>query len=121
MGTERLYEAALRGPTRRAVFFALLAFQFFLVALAITLVFYEPSWFKSHPLLDKYVGFLRILAVTALIGIPLLVLNRNPREAAIRGSSVRLSERQFPELYAELLKHCARLGMQRPPELFLTA
>lgn len=104
----------------RPIFFASVALNFILMALAITLVFYEPPWIKSHPVLGKDIAFLRVLAITALVGIPLLVLNRNRRESSIRGSSVRLSERQFPDVYAILRSHCQRLGMTEVPELFLT-
>jgi hypothetical protein len=63
---------------------------------------------------------LRALAITALVGIPLLVLNPNRRESSIRGNSVHLSNKQFPEIYAILQSHCQRLGMTEVPELFLT-
>jgi len=120
MATELLDESVLRDPTERPIFIASVIFNFVLMAIAIALVFYQPPWLRTHPILGKDIGFLRVLAVSALIGIPLLVLNRNRRESAIRGSSVRLSEHQFPEIYAVLLRHCERLGMKDPPELFLT-
>jgi hypothetical protein len=120
MTTELLDESVLRDPTERPIFYASVALNFVLMALAIALIFYQPAWLRTHPVIAKDIGFLRVLAVTALIGIPLLVLNRNRREAAIRGSSVRLSEHQFPEIYAILKAHCKRLGMEHPPELFLT-
>jgi hypothetical protein len=118
---ERVDEAALRHPLERPIFFATVAANFLLMALAIGLIFYEPAWVKQHVLLDKYIGILRVLAITALIGIPLLVLNRNRRESVIRGNSVRLSEEQFPQIYAILQQYCRQLGMTETPELFLTA
>lgn len=120
MATELLDESVLRDPTERPIFYASVALNFVLMALAITLIFYQPPWLRTHPVLGKDIGFLRVLAITALVGIPLLVLNRNRRESAIRGSSVRISERQFPDIYAVLKAHCARLGMTKLPELFLT-
>ncbi|MGB6521224.1 MAG: hypothetical protein WBE83_05575, partial [Candidatus Cybelea sp.] len=104
-------EALLRDPLERPIFIASVALNFVLMALALALVFYTPGWLKSHALLNKDITFLRILAITALVGIPLLVLNRNRRESAVRGNSVRLSETQFPEVYAILTDHCRRLGM----------
>jgi hypothetical protein len=56
-----------------------------------------------------------------LVGIPLLVLNRNRRESSIRGNSIRVSASQFPEVYAVLLDHCRRLGMRDLPELFISS
>jgi hypothetical protein len=114
-------ESLLRDPLERPIFIASVALNFVLMALALTLVFYTPGWLKSHALLNKDITFLRILAVTALVGIPLLVLNRNRRESAVRGNSVRLSEGQFPEVYAILRDHCRRLGMTELPEIFLTS
>ena len=113
-------ESVLRDPLERPVFIATVACNFLLMGIAIVLVFYQPDWLKTHPLLGKDASFLRVLAITALFGIPVLVLNRNRREASIRGNSVRLSEQQFPEIYAILQDHCRRLGMARVPELFLS-
>lgn len=118
---DRVDESRLRDPLERPVFVASLICNFLLMAIAITLIFHEPNWLKSHPILDKEFSFLRILAISALIGIPLLVLNRNRREASVRGNSLRLSDEQFPEVYAILRGHCQRLGMTDIPELFLTA
>ncbi|HTA38680.1 MAG TPA: M48 family metallopeptidase [Candidatus Acidoferrales bacterium] len=115
-------ESALRHPSERPIFLATVTLNFALMGLAIALTFYQPPpWFTHHVLLDKDVSLLRVIAISALIGIPLLVLNRNRRESLIRGNSVRLSEKQFPEVYAILQDHCRRLGMTDVPELFLTA
>jgi hypothetical protein len=91
------------------------------MGIAIVLVFFQPGWLKGHALIDKEITLLRVLAITALVGIPFLVLTRNRREASIRGNSVRLSDQQFPEVYAVLKEHCRRLGMTKMPELFLTS
>ena len=114
-------ESGLRDPLERPIFIASVACNFLLMALAIALIFYEPGWLQHHPILNKDIGFLRVLAISALLGIPLLVLNRNRREASVRGNSVRLSERQFPEVYAVLQAHCGKLGMESVPELFITS
>ncbi len=108
-------ESSLRDPLERPVFVASVALNFVLMAFAIALIFYQPAWMKDHPVLGKDLSFLRVLAVTALVGIPLLVLNRNRRESSIRGNSIRVSASQFPEVYAVLLDHCRRLGMRDLP------
>lgn len=113
-------ESTLRDPLERPILIASIAGNFLLMALALALVFYQPGWLKGHAFLSREIGFLRILAITALIGIPLLVLNRNRREASVRGNSVRISDQQFPEVYAVLRDHCRRLGITEVPELFLT-
>lgn len=113
-------ESKLRHPLERPIFIASVVLNFVLMGLAIALLVYEPPWIKSHPILGKEITFLRALAITALVGVPLLVLNRNRREASVRGNSVRLSERQFPEVYAVFVEHCRRLGIKELPDLFLT-
>jgi hypothetical protein len=118
--TASIDESSLRHPLERPVFIASVVFNFALMGIAIALIFYEPAWVKAHPILSKETALLRALAITGLVGIPLLALNRNRREAAIRGNSVRLSSTQFPEIYAILQDHCQRLGMTELPELFLT-
>lgn len=116
-------EQELRHPHERRLFITSVILNFALMAAAIALVVFNPplTWLKHHPLLDKELGIARLLAITALIGIPMLTVNRNRRESYIRGNSVRLSRTQFPEVYAILEAHCARLGMTQVPELFLTA
>lgn len=113
-------ESALRDPSEVPIFIASVVLNFLLMGVAIALIFYQPAWLKTHPVLGKDVSFLRVLAITALVGIPLLVLNRNRREASVRGNSVRVSESQFPEVYAVLRDHCRRLGTTEIPELFIT-
>jgi hypothetical protein len=114
-------ERALRHPHERPLFIVSVILNFTLMAAAIVIVVHEPAWIKSNPFLHKEVGVFRFLAITALVGIPLLFLRRNQREAYVRGNSVRLSETQFPEVYAILADHCRRLGMAQIPELFITS
>jgi len=114
-------ESTLRDPLERPVFIASVLVNFLLMGLAIALIFYQPAWVRTHPVLGKDISFLRVLAITALISIPLLVLNRNRRESSIRGNSVRVSDTQFPEVYAVLRDHCRRLRMENPPELFISS
>jgi hypothetical protein len=113
-------EAKLRDPFERPIFLACVAGNILLMSVAIALIFFQPGWLKMHPLLNKEIALLRVLAITALIGIPLLVLNRNRREASIRGNSVRASEHEFPEVFAILQDHGQRLGLENLPELFIT-
>jgi len=114
-------ESRLRDPQERPLLIASIVVNFVMMGLAIALVVYNPPWLKDHPILNKELSFLRAIAITALVGVPLLVLNRNRRESTIRGNSVRLSERQFPDVYAVMQEHCRRLGMAELPELFLTS
>ncbi|MFZ0575067.1 MAG: hypothetical protein WA428_11850 [Candidatus Cybelea sp.] len=117
---ETIEESALRHPHERLIFVGLVVLNFLLMGVAIALVVHDPGWLKPYPILSKEVNVLRFLAITALVGIPLLVLRRNRREASVRGNSVRLSAEQFPEIYAILQDHCRRLRMAEVPELFLS-
>jgi hypothetical protein len=117
---ERIDESTLRHPHERLIFVGLVVLNFVLMAGAVTLIVHDPGWLKPYPFLSKEVTLLRFLAITALVGIPLLVLRRNRREASVRGNSVRLSTEQFPEVYAILEDHCRRLGMADIPELFVS-
>jgi hypothetical protein len=118
--TDWIDESALRDPLERPIFIASVVTNFALMAVAIALIFFQPSWMRTHPVLGKEIAFLRVLAITALAGIPLVVLNRNRRESSVRGDSVRVTEQQFPEVYAVLRNHCRRLRMTKLPELFIT-
>jgi hypothetical protein len=101
-------------------FIASVIVNFVIMGLAIAFVVHPPEWVKNHPLLGKEVTFLRVIAISALVGIPGAVLIRNRRRALVAGNSVRLSNTQFPEIYAILEDHCRRLGMSRIPELYIT-
>jgi len=113
-------EAELVHPAERPTFVASVILNFVLLAAAIAIIVHPPALDKRLPIIGKEIGLIRVLAVSAVIGIPLLVFRRNRREAYIRGNSVRLSETQFPEIYAILEDQCRRLGMTEVPELFIT-
>ena len=102
-------------------FIASVILNFVLLAGAIAIIIHPPAWEKKFPIVGKEIGIIRVLAISAIVGVPMLVLRRNRREAYVRGNSVRLSKIQFPEVYAILEDHCRRLGMARIPELFLTS
>jgi hypothetical protein len=90
------------------------------LALAIWIAIQGGDWLKTHPYLAKYELRIRSLAIAALIGIPASTLLRNTRHARISGDSVRISPKQFPELYDILVRHCDRIGFQPLPELYVT-
>ena len=119
--SELIDESPLRHPFERPLFIGLVVINFLLMAAAIALIVHDPGWLKPYPILSKEVGLLRALAITALVGIPLVMFERQRREASVRGNSVRLSKDQFPETYAILESHCRRLGMTDVPELFVTS
>lgn len=102
-------------------FVAAVLLNFLLLGLAIALILRPPAWDLSHPLIGKEVTLLRVLTFSALVGIPGAVLIRNRRRALVIGNSVRLSNTQFPEIYALLVEQCRRIGITEVPELYLTS
>src|SRR5918998_1854374 len=57
--------------------------------------------------------------VALLLLVPGLVLYRQLTRAGTRGSAVRLSPRQFPDIYALKEDFAHRLGLQKEPEIYL--
>src|ERR671910_576493 len=65
------------------------------------------------------VGVIRGAFFALLLPVPGLVVYRQLTRAGIRGSAVRLSLRQFPDIYAVKEDFARRLGLQREPEIYL--
>jgi hypothetical protein len=61
---------------------------------------------------------------TALVGlllfVPALIVIRETQRAAVRGSAVELSQRQFPDIHRTADGFAAELGLRRRPQIFLT-
>lgn len=114
-------EQALRHSAELPCFVVAVLFNFLLMALAIALILHPPVWDRTHPIIGKEISLLRLLAFSALVGIPGAVLIRNRRRALVIGSSVRFSDTQFPEIYSLLVEQCRRIGMAELPELYLTS
>jgi hypothetical protein len=113
-------EAKLRHPLERRYFVVAIVLNFVIVAGAIILVAVAPDWLKAYPVLRKQVEVLSGLAIAAVLGVPLLALQRRVRVAEMRGRSVRLSTTQFGGVHEILEAQCRMLGIAVPPELFIT-
>jgi hypothetical protein len=72
---------------------------------------------RAHPHLA---GYIRVLAIGAVFGIPAIVFLRNTRHALVRGKSIALSPQQLPQIYAILQRHCERLAIDPLPELYVS-
>jgi Zn-dependent protease with chaperone function len=73
----------------------------------------------GEPLSGPVVDVIRAAFFALLLLVPGLVLYRQLTRAGIRGSAVRLSTQQFPDIYA-LKDHFARtLNPRREPEIYL--
>ena len=73
----------------------------------------------GEPLSGPVVDVIRAAFVALLILVPGLVLYRQLTRAGTRGSAVRLSPRQFPDIYAVKDDFARRLNLRRDPEIYL--
>src|ERR671912_153432 len=73
----------------------------------------------GEPLSGPMVNVIVAAFVALLLLVPGLVLYRQLTRAGIRGSAVRLSPRQFPDIYAIKDDFARKLGLKREPEIYL--
>lgn len=73
----------------------------------------------GEPLSGPLVDAIRVALVALLLLVPGLVVYRQLTRAGIRGSAVRLSRRQFPDIYAVKEDFARRLRLRREPEIYL--
>ena len=73
----------------------------------------------GEPLSGPMVDVIRLAFLALLLLVPGLVVYRQLTRAGIRGSAVRLSRRQFPDIYAVKDDFARRLELQRDPEIYL--
>jgi Zn-dependent protease with chaperone function len=73
----------------------------------------------GEPLSGPVVDVIRVAFFALLLLVPALVFYRQLTRAGIRGSAVRLSRRQFPDIYAVKEDFARKLGLKREPEIYL--
>jgi len=73
----------------------------------------------GEPLSGPMVDVIRVGFFALLLLVPGLVLYRQLTRAGIRGSAVRLSLRQFPDIYEVKEDFARRLNLQREPEIYV--
>ena len=73
----------------------------------------------GDPLSGPMVDAIRVAFVALLLLVPGLVVYRQGTRARTRVSAVRLSQRQFPDIYAVKEDFARRLTLRREPELYL--
>jgi Zn-dependent protease with chaperone function len=73
----------------------------------------------GEPLSGPLVDAIRVAFVALLLLVPGLVVARQLTRAGIRGSAVKLSRRQFPDIYTVKEDFARRLGLRRDPEIYL--
>jgi Zn-dependent protease with chaperone function len=73
----------------------------------------------GEPLTGSMVDAIRVGFVALLLLVPGLVVYRQLTRAGIRGSAVRLSRRQFPDIHTVKEDFARRLQLKREPEIYL--
>jgi Zn-dependent protease with chaperone function len=73
----------------------------------------------DEPLSGPMVQAIRAAFVALLLLVPGLVIYRQLTRAGIRGSAVRLSRRQFPDIYAIKEDFSRKLRLRRDPEIYV--
>jgi Zn-dependent protease with chaperone function len=73
----------------------------------------------GEPLSGPLVDAMRVAFVALLLLVPGLVVYRQLTRAGIRGSAVKLSRRQFPDIYSVKEVFARKLGLKRDPEIYL--
>ena len=73
----------------------------------------------GEPLSGPAVDVIRAAFFALLLLVPGLVVYRQITRAGTRGSAVRLSPRQFPDIYAVKEDFARRLNLRRDPEIYL--
>ena len=76
--------------------------------------------FLPEELKDTAVGLtIRSALIALLLLVPVLVVIRETQRASTRGTAVRLSPSQYPDLYETAENFAATLGLRRRPEIYL--
>src|SRR5215208_5379316 len=73
----------------------------------------------GEPLSGPAVDAIRVAFLALLLLVPGLVVYRQLTRAGTRGSAVRLSPQQFPDIYAVKDDFARRLNLRRDPEIYL--
>jgi Zn-dependent protease with chaperone function len=73
----------------------------------------------GEPLSGPAVEAIQAAFLALLLLVPGLVVYRQLTRAGIRGSAVKLSRRQFPDIYAVKEDFARRLRLERDPEIYL--
>jgi Zn-dependent protease with chaperone function len=113
--------ARLRDPYEMPLYISSVLVNLLIIALILAgaLLLGFANALVGEPLSGPVVDAIRVAFVAVLLLVPGLVVYRQLTRAGIRGSAVRLSRRQFPDIYAVKEDFARRLGLKRDPEIYL--
>jgi Zn-dependent protease with chaperone function len=111
----------LRDPYEIALYVVSVLVNLLIIALILVgaLLLGYLNALAGEPLSGPVVDVIRAAFFALLLLVPGLVLYRQLTRAGIRGSAVRLSRRQFPDIYAVKENFARKLGLKREPEIYL--
>src|SRR5215217_3386147 len=111
----------LRDPHEVALYVFSVLVNLFIVALIVVgaLLVGFLNALAGGPLSGPMVEVIRVAFVALLLLVPGMVVYRQLTRAGTRGSAVRLSQRQFPDIHAVKEDFARRLDLQRVPEVYL--
>src|SRR5215208_2225106 len=111
----------LRNPHEVALYVFSVLVNLFIVALIVVgaLLVGFLNALAGDPLSGPMVEVIRVAFVALLLLVPGLVFYRQLTRAGTRGSAVRLSPRQFPDIYALKEDFACRLALSRDPEMYV--
>src|ERR671914_2460717 len=113
--------ARLRDPYEKPLYIVSVLANVLIIALIVggALLLGFLNALAGEPLSGPMVDAIRVAFVALLLLVPGLVVYRQLTRAGIRGSAVRLSRRQFPDIYAVKEDFARKLGLRRDPEIYL--
>jgi Zn-dependent protease with chaperone function len=116
-----LNNARLRNPYEIPLYIFSVLVNLLIIALILAgaLLLGYVNALVGEPLSGPMVDVIVAAFVALLLLVPGLVLYRQLTRAGIRGSAVRLSRRQFPDIYAVKEDFARRLDLRRDPEIYV--
>jgi hypothetical protein len=109
----------LRHPSEQSALLACICANIAVIALAVFVVFAGTEWLHAHPLVHHEVDAFRVVAIAAILMFPAALVGRHVSIDEAHANGILISEKQFPELHAELLRACEKLGLEQIPELYV--
>jgi Zn-dependent protease with chaperone function len=111
--------SSLRHPAEIPFFVFMVVLNVAIIALIIDLAVvlpFLPQALRETP----WALAIRGALIGLLLLVPALIVVRETQRAAVRGTAVQLSERQYPDLYRTAEDFARRVGLRRRPQIFLS-
>lgn len=111
----------LRNPYEIPLYIVSVLINFLIIAIILSGVLFLGfvNTLAGEPLSGPAVNAIVTAFVALLLLVPGLVVYRQLTRAGIRGSAVRLSRQQFPDIYTVTEDFARRLRLRRDPEIYV--